>query len=209
MINLFSIDDHPMFIEGVVSTLKKYEKNVRVIGNATTCKEAITELKTMDVDIVLQDLLMPVINGAECCKLIKESYPNIKVIALTGELNPVLLHEAWKNGIDSIVLKGSGGDELYQAIRAVTNGRRLFSKGLPEFIFPVKECTSGALPKLTVREREVLMCLAKNTNRKQVTDELFLSPRGLKFHITNLNIKFNTSNMAELLSKAKELRYIN
>lgn len=208
MINLFSIDDHPMFIEGVESTLRKFDKHVRVIGIAATYYEAISKLKTLDVDIILQDLLMPVVNGAQCYKLIKESFPNIKVIALTGELNPVLLHEAYANGVDSIVLKGSGGDELFQAIQDVIKGRRYFSKGLPEFIFPIKESISGTIPGLTPRERDVLKGLAKNTNRKQLANELFLSLRGLKFHISNLNIKFKTKNMAELLSKAREHRYI-
>lgn len=208
MINIFVIDDHSIFIDGVYTVLSKYKNKINIVGSATNAKDALENLQSLTVDMVLQDLLMPVVNGAECCRMIKETYPEIKVIALTGELNPVLLHEAWKNGIDSIVLKGSGSEELYKAILEVSKGRRFFSNGLPEFIFPVKECISETLPNITAREREVLLCLAVNPNRKQAADKLCLSTRGLQFHISNLMIKFETSNLKELLSKARELNYV-
>lgn len=208
IINIFLVDDHPLFIEGVKIGLENYKKKIQVVGSANSSDEALEKLDQLDVDIVLLDLMMPVVNGAICCQLIKEKHPDIKVIALTGEMNSLLLHDAWKNDIDSIVNKYTGKEELYNAIVEVSKGRRFFSEGLPDFIFPDKKSLDEDIPTLTRRERDVLLKMAQNLTKEQIADELCISPGGVKFHIKNIYRKFNVHKETDLMTKARELRYV-
>lgn len=208
MIDVFIVDDHPLFIEGVIISLSHYSKQINVVGTANSSDEALKKLSSIDVDIIFLDLLMPVFNGAEFCKKIKETRPEIKVIVLTGELDILLLHEAWKNGADAIIMKYSGKDDLIEAIQEVNKGNTFFGKGLPNFHMPVSDSNFGKIPPLTRREKDVLIKLAQGHQRKTIADELFISIGGVNFHIKNIFKKFGVHTREELMEKAKKIKLI-
>jgi len=208
MINVLILDDHAFLIEGVITSLKHFEKKIEVVGTANSSDEAIEKLISLEVDLVILDLLMPIVNGATCCKIIKEKYPDIKIIALTGELDTLLLHETWANGVDAIVQKWTGKNELMEAINEVQKGNKFFGKGLPNFFVPDMESNYGKLPHLTRREQDVLVKLAQGFQRNKIAEELFISPGGVSFHIKNIYKKFDVHTKEEFMAKAKKLRLL-
>ncbi len=208
MINIFIIDDHPLFIEGVSAALRKETEKFNIVGTATSADEAMEKLQNLDVDVVLLDLLMPVVNGVKCCGLIKKKYPGTKVIALTGELDTILLYEVWMNDADAIILKYSGKEELYNTIHTVIDGERQVGKGVPFFLKPEYEDRQKNLPHLTNREEQVLTKLAQGLSRKQTSDALFISTASVNFHCKNIYKKFGKHHLNEVIEEARRLRML-
>jgi DNA-binding NarL/FixJ family response regulator len=206
MIYLYLIDDHPLFINGVKAVLKT-DPLLAVLGSANSCKEAMENMNTKAIDIILLDLLMPEVNGITCARSLKKSYPEIKIIALTGELDEALLHEAWLSGMDAILLKYCGRDELIDTIKTVNKGNKIIGKNVPYF-FSLENDTRENIPKLTRREEDVLKLLALELSRREVAERLSISLDAVNFHCKNLFKKFNKTKIQGLLSEARKLSII-
>lgn len=130
MINIFVIDDHPVFIDGIKTVFKNGNDKIKVSGSATSVKEALPKLKRSRAKVVLLDLIMPEISGVEFCLTIKKRFPEKKVIALTGELNPTVLYNAWMNKADAIIMKYCEKQELIDTIHTVLEGNRTDRKSV-------------------------------------------------------------------------------
>jgi DNA-binding NarL/FixJ family response regulator len=208
MINLFLIDDHAFFIKGVSETLRQEDTNIRIVGSATSCKEALEQINVLDVDVVLLDILMPLMNGIDCCRLIKEQHPEIKVIGLTGEVDPKLLLEMWRNKANAILLKSCGLDELISTIKGVMNSKTIFGKDVPNFLI-YSDTSSDNVPRLTKKELEVLKLLATGISRREVADEMKATMYAVEFHCKNIFKKFNSNSINIIIAEAKRVRIIN
>ena len=206
MIYLYLIDDHPLFINGVKAVLET-DTHLSVIGSANSCKGAIEQMNTDIIDIILLDLVMPEVNGITCARSLKKTCPNIKIIALTGELDEALLHDAWLSGMDAILLKYCGRDELISTIKTVHKGNKIIGKNVPYF-FNLEKNVDSNIPRLTRREEDVLKLLALNLSRREVSDRLMISTDAVNFHCKNLFRKFNKSKVQTLLSEARKLKII-
>jgi len=206
MIYLFLIDDHPLFLNGVKAVLET-DTELAVLGSANSCKEGAEKMDTDLIDVILLDLLMPEVNGVTCARSIKKNYPHIKIIALTGELDEGLLHDAWFSGMDAILLKYCGRDELIETIKTVSQGNKIIGKNVPYFFSLEKDNREG-VPKLTRREEDVLKLLALELSRREVADRLSISIGAVNFHCKNLFRKFNKNKIQGLLSEAKRLSII-
>jgi len=206
MIYLYLIDDHPLFINGVKAVLET-DPQLAVLGSANSCKEAAENMNAKMIDVILLDLLMPEVNGVVCARSIKKNYPHIKLIALTGELNEALLHDAWFSGMDAILLKYCGRDELIETIITVSKGNKIIGKNVPYF-FSLEKDNRPDIPKLTRREEDVLKLLALELSRREVAQRLSISIAAVNFHCKNLFTKFNKNKIQGLLSEAKRLSII-
>lgn len=206
MIYLYLIDDHPLFINGVKAVLET-DSQLAVIGSANSCAEAAEKMDTDLIDVILLDLLMPEVNGITCARSIKKNYPQIKIIALTGELDEELLHDAWFSGMDAILLKYCGRDELIETIKTVSKGNKIIGKNVPYF-FSLEHDNRPDVPVLTRREEDVLKLLALELSRREVAERLSISIAAVNFHCKNLFRKFNKNKIQGLLSEAKRLSII-
>jgi len=203
MINILVVDDHPVFIEGIKTLFSDREDKIKVAGWAYNAKDALTKLKRTKVKIVLVDLIMPEISGVELCLFIKNEYPDIKVIVLTGELNPVLLHSAWLNKADAILIKHCGKEELVDTIHTVLAGSRILGNEVPNF----DELLMGKgtrKSKLTKREHLILGYLAKGDSREEVAQKLKSNKRAVNFHCHNLFKKFNETKLIRVVEIARK-----
>ena len=202
MINIFIIDDHPVIIEGISRMFSDGIDKIKVSGYAYSAKEAFPKLKRSRAKVVLLDLIMPDFTGVEFCHVIKNEFPDKKVIALTGELNPTILYNTWINKVDAIVMKNCGKDELVETIHAVLEGNRIIGKDVPEFHRHL-ESNGSRRPKLTPKEQQILNLLAKGYNRDEVAKIIGSSENTIHFHCKNLFRKFNKNKLVSVIEEAK------
>ncbi len=207
MINVFIIDDHEFFIQGVTMALTRADEDVYVAGSAISCREALMQMRELEVDVVLLDILMPEMNGIECCKRIKSDFPKIKVVGLTGEVDPKLMMELWRQSADAILLKSDGLEDLLAAIKNVMKNRQIFTKDIPQFMVHTNEKLEVP-PRLTHREYEVLQLLGTGLSRKEVANELNLSQYSVDFHCKNIFKKFDDNKIHTIIAEAKKARII-
>lgn len=207
MINIFVIDDHPVFIDGIKTVFKNGNDKIKVSGSATSVKEALPKLKRSRAKVVLLDLIMPEISGVEFCLTIKKRFPEKKVIALTGELNPTVLYNAWMNKADAIIMKYCEKQELIDTIHTVLEGNRTIGPDVPDFHDLISGNDSES-PKLTPSELPILNLLAKGHTRDEVGKILGSSRNAINFHCKNMNKKFNVKNITSVIDEARKRKLI-
>lgn len=207
MVNVFVIDDHPVFIDGLRSIFSDGNDKIKITGWANSAKEALPKMKRSHAKVVLLDLIMPGINGVEFCLVLKNQFPDKKVIVLTGELNPTLLYNTWMNNADAILVKYCSKDELVDAIHSVLAGKRILGKDVPEFYqYLQKEDTTTI--KLTPSEQRTLNLLAYGNSRSEVSNIMGISLNSVNFHCKNLYKKFNKSKLVSIIDEARRKKLI-
>ncbi len=207
MINIFVIDDHPVVNMGIETAIKSNCVNYRVIDSATSGSEALTKLKNLIIDVIFLDIVMPEMNGVDICKEIKKLYPEIKIIAFSGENEPELFYKIWLAGADAILLKDCGTEELIKTIKSVLRGVKIISEKVPIFF---DQCeTETNRPKLTHLESEVLKLLGLGFKRNDVAEKMNLSKHTIDFHCKNIHSKFNSNSINEIIKKARKDRIIS
>lgn len=207
MINIFVIDDHPMFIDGLKTAFLNDENKIKICGSANSAEEALPLLKRVRVKVVLLDLKMPGISGEDFCLVIKNTFPNTKVIVLTGETDTTLLYNTWNNNADAILIKHCGKQELTTAIFRVLEGKRFLGTNIPEFINQ-REYNNSKRPRLTSSELKVLSLLAKGRTRTEASIILGNSQNAISFHVKNIYKKFNNNKLVSVVDEAKRLKLI-
>lgn len=195
-----------MFIDGVKSLLSS-NKRFSVIGEAHNGEEVINILSKEKVDIVLLDMNMPVMDGMQTLKIIREKYPLMKVIMLTMFSTRDYIERLLKAGANGYILKNTGKDELTLGIDTVMRGESFFSKEVTERIMEGLQGkkTSSAktgIVELTEREKQVLALIVKEMTTQEIADKLFISTNTVETHRKNLISKLNVRNIAGLVKYA-------
>jgi len=203
MIKIAIVEDHRLFREGLKSLLSDYE-DFKIIAEFSNGQDYIDNIFNLPIDVVLMDIEMPIMNGIEATRLSKIKKPEIHIIALSMFSDQKYYYEMIKSGISGFVLKEASPEELEKAIRDVSNGLGFFSpKLLQQAIInmPEIEKKRKAIDKLHLTEREIeiidLVCQGYNNNK--IAEKLFLSPKTIESHKTNLLAKTGTKNSAELI----------
>lgn len=210
-IRVLLADDHRMITEGLFSLLQNAE-GIECVGAAHDGEQALYMATHLQVDVVLMDIDMPVMDGIEATERFKRNWPQIKVIILSMHDETALVQKAMELGADGYMLKNSGRDELLLAIRNVHAGQRHFSSAITESMLRTKDSGAGRndlLHGLSDREIEVLAALAEGATNKEIGDKLFISPRTVDTHRTNLMRKLNVHNVAGLVRIAIKARLVN
>ena len=204
MIRLIITDDHPVIIDGIKAILEK-EKDIRLVAEAGSGKELLEILNTTNADVILMDINMPDITGIEATRIVKEKYPDIKVIAFSQYDEKRFVKQASKSGASGYMLKNTQSGCFTDAIRLVYNGGMYLSPELPNvFDTKPKKRSNYLFPELTAREIDVLkqICLEKNT--QEIADTLFISHNTVETHRSNLLLKVGVKYTAGLVKWAVE-----
>ena len=172
-------------------------------------QKALDLLNVFDVDVVLMDLDMPVLNGVEATRRIKKEYPNIKVISLTQHSERAMVQQLLECGSDGYLLKNIAQDDLAASIKKVVGGERVFSDEVSMGLVgkAVEKNANGVEVELTEREIEILALIAEGLSSKQIGEKLFISPRTVDTHRTNLMNKLDIHNVAGLIRFALKNGY--
>ncbi len=204
MINLFVIDDHPVFIEGLKQIFDPEIDKIKVSGFAHNAAEAQTRLKRSNAKVVLLDLVMPGLHGSEFCLVIKKQYPEKKVIAITGERDPEVIFNTWRNNADAIISKYCGKQEIIETIKAVLKGETVAGSDIPN-IFELTSTISRSNNLLTRTETQVLKLLAEGNSRDNVCEILGLKQNTIQFHCRNIFKKLDKNKLVSVVEEAKRL----
>ncbi len=203
------VDDHQIVIDGLKSLLQGY-KQFEVILESTQPVQMLELLKKTNVDILLTDVMMPVMNGAELSKVVHNQFPHIKILALSmsdqGDLINQMIDDA---DIAGYVLKNIGKTELVTALEKIYGGGIYFSDVVLHEMTKASELKKeNAETHLTAREIEIIKLIEKEQNNKQIAETLFLSERTVETHRKNIFRKTKTSGVIGLIKYAYEHKLV-
>jgi two-component system, NarL family, nitrate/nitrite response regulator NarL len=202
-ISLAIIDDHQIVIDGLKSLLEGHEKFAVAIEN-TDPHQLLKQLQTTPIDILLTDVMMPVMNGAELAKEVCKNYPGIKILALSmngqGDIVNQMIEEA---NIAGYALKNIGRRELISALEKIAGGGIYFSdEVLAEMTRAGEMQKEKTATNLSAREIEIIKLIEKEYSNKLIADTLFLSERTVETHRKNIFRKTKASGVIGLIKYA-------
>lgn len=214
-IKLFIVDDYQMLIDGF-SALLAGESEVEVIGTAQNGLELQKLLSNKQPDVILLDVSMPVMNGKEAARWLKEKFPEVKILILTMHQELSNIKTLLKIGVDGYLLKGSGKDELMEAIFKVASGESYQDKRVIDIlindIIPSDQ-PNPDLFELTPREMEIVCLISKGLKSQEIAEKLFISPQTVLSHRKNILSKakgnLQIRNMAALISYLSDQGLLN
>jgi two-component system, NarL family, response regulator LiaR len=194
-IRIVVVDDHSVVRQGLRMFLS-LDPELEVIGEASNGQEAIEQVKKLKPDVVLMDLLMPVMDGITATQIIRREHSDTEVIALTSVLEDAAVINAVRAGAIGYLLKDTQGDELCQAIKAAANGQVQLSPKAAERL--MREIRAPESPeKLTERETEVLRQLAAGKSNKEIASEMYISETTVKTHVSNILMKLGVPSRTQ------------
>ncbi|MCY7814799.1 response regulator transcription factor [Bacillus haynesii] len=189
MIRLFIAEDQRMLLSAL-GALLDLEEDMEVIGQATNGEEALTAILKLEPDVCLMDIEMPVKSGLEVAEELMKRGSKSKVIILTTFARPGYFERAVKSNVHGYLLKDGEIDDLADAIRKCTEGKRIFS---PELTFDAIRKVNP----LSEREREILRLAALGMTTKEISSELFLSAGTVRNYISEIMNKLGAKNRME------------
>lgn len=200
MIRLILVDDQNLVRQGLKAMLS-LEPDLEIVGMADNGEEAIAQVETLQPDIVLMDVRMPVMNGSTATRIICEQFPNTKVLVLSTYDNDRDVSDAIRAGAKGYLLKDMPSDELVNAIRCINSGYAQLAPGLLEQIVSQKstvESIPSVLAELTPRELDVARLVAIGSTNQEIAQKLFISESTVKTHINSIFNRLNLKNRSQL-----------
>ena len=204
---LLLADDHALFLNGLVAILSQ-DPGFCIVATARNGREALEKLTESAVDIALLDIAMPELTGLEVTQYISKNMKGIKVVLLSMHAEPSVVRSALNAGADGYVLKTADLEELTFALKQVFKGKPYFDSNLlitqkTAQITP-NSSTYPGLSDLTAREIEILKMIAQGFKNNEIGERLFISPKTVDTHRTNLMRKLGARNVASLTRIALE-----
>ena len=202
-ITVLIADDHAILREGLRGLLEEQD-GISVIGEAVTGADAIQKARELKPDILLLDLIMPVLGGVEALKVISEEEQSIKTIILTGADDDALLARSIQAGAKGYLLKDTASSQLVAAIRTVASGGHWLPAELTGKLFDgiSKQSTdddSYKISLLTPREFEILRLLGKAHTNSAIAEALFISEHTVKAHMTSIFDKLGLESRVDAI----------
>ena len=194
-IRILLADDHAVVRQGLKMFLE-LDPDLEVIGEAEDGEEAVHLTADLHPDVVLMDLLMPVMDGISATAAIRQDFPDTEVIALTSVLEDASVTGAMRAGATGYLLKDTKADDLCRAIKAAASGQvQLSPQAAARLIREVQAPDSPE--KLTDRETEVLRLLALGRANKEISLELRISEKTVKTHVSSILAKLNVPSRTQ------------
>lgn len=209
-IRLMIADDHKLFREGIKALLAVTD-NIEIIGEAEDGDSVLKQARELEPDVILMDINMPGLNGIRATEQILEKQPQTRIIMLTMLEDDASIFLAMRAGARGYLLKGADPQEVLSVIRAVAEGQALFGPAIAARLMnyfkelSAKPAVSGTpFPELTERELEVLRLISQGLNNQDIARKLFLSPKTIRNHITNIFSKLQVADRAQAIVRARE-----
>ena len=194
-IRLLLVDDHTVVRRGLRMVLS-LEPDLEVVGEAADGREALQRVSELRPDVVLMDLLMPVMNGVEAIRALKRDAPEVEVVALTSVLEDKLVIEAVEAGATGYLLKDTGPEVLVAAIRAAHRGEvHLDPKAKKRLVREVR--TPEMRESLTARETEILRLVARGLANRDIAEQLSVSEVTVKTHVSSVLSKLGLQSRTQ------------
>jgi DNA-binding NarL/FixJ family response regulator len=202
-IRILLADDHPIVLDGLKNLL---ESEFEIVGTVEDGRALVSEAERLNPHVIIADISMPLLNGIEAVRQIKQTNELTKVVFLTMQADVAYATMAFDAGASGYVLKRSASRELITAINEVLKGRTYVT---PMIAGELMETYKKTLPgenvfhkKLTSRQREVLQLLAEGLSAKEIAGMLYISPRTVETHKYNIMQELNLKTTADLIKFA-------
>lgn len=199
-IRVVLVDDHNLFRGGLRGLLDR-EEGFAVAGEATNGAEFLDLLETVACDVVLLDIDMPVMGGAEAARKALAKYPDIKIITLSMHGEEEYYFSMVSLGVKGFLLKNSSFGEVVEALSTVAAGGSYFSQELLTALVSILKRTEKE-ELLSARELEILLLICKGESNQEIADKLFISKRTVDKHRANILEKTGCRNTANLVAYA-------
>ena len=194
-IRVLITDDHGVVRQGLRMFLSR-DPDLEVVGEASNGQEALQLARQLRPDVVLMDLLMPVMDGIEATEAIRAELPDVEVIALTSVLEDASVTGAVRAGAIGYLLKDTDAEELRRAIKAAAGGQvHLAPQAAARLMREVR--TPEGPEELTERETEVLKLLARGRANRQIALSLFISEKTVKAHVSKILMKLGVRSRTQ------------
>jgi two-component system, NarL family, response regulator LiaR len=194
-IRVLITDDHAVVRQGLRMFLS-LDPDIQVVGEAQDGREALAMARELKPDVVLMDLLMPVMDGLESTKAIRTELPEVEVIALTSVLEGASVTGAIRAGAIGYLLKDTDAEGLHQAIRGAAEGGVHLSPEAAAHL--MREVRAPENPEaLSDRETEVLRLLARGKTNKQIASELYMEEHTVKAHVSSILMKLGVQSRTQ------------
>lgn len=200
------VDDHSMFREGI-GALIGARPDLELVGNAENGKEAFRLVGELSPDLVIMDVTMPEMNGIETTRMIRASFPSVRVIGLSAHREHHVIVDMLSAGASGYVLKDSPFTELVEAIRSIERDVVFISPAasgslIMDLLRGSAHPGGSAFSILTNREREILQSITEGKSTKEIASALSLSVKTVETHRTQLMDKLDIHSVAELTKYA-------
>lgn len=206
-IRILVADDHPVVRNGLIAMLKT-QPDFQIAAEASDGQEAVQLTLKHNPDIVLLDLEMPILDGVEALRTLRRERPSIKVLVFTAFDSDERILGAVQAGAQGYLLKGAPREEVFNAIRVVSQGGSLLQPVIASKL--MQHVAEDRISEdLTDREMEVLNLLAKGYTNREIAEQLVITERTVKFHVSSILRKLDAGNRTEAVSIAAQQGLVN
>lgn len=201
LIRILLADDHTVVRSGLSAVLS-IQEDFKIVGEAGDGEEAVRLCERLQPDVVLMDLLMPKLDGVAATAVIKQRWPQIRVIALTSFKEKEYVEGALKAGAGGYLLKNVSADELVSAVRRAFAGQPSLSPEAAQVL--IQKVNEPAQPglEMTEREREILALMVEGLSNNKIAERLTINPSTVKFHVSNVLSKLGVTSRTEAVAWA-------
>jgi NarL family two-component system response regulator LiaR len=205
-IRVMIVDDHAVVRSGLSAFLSA-NPDLELVGEAENGEQAVVRAGLLQPDVMLMDLMMPVMDGVSAIRGIKTQHPGIQIVALTSFQEDELVQNALRAGAVGYLMKNVTARELAAAIRAAKDGKMTLSPEAAQSLVRANQ-QAQETEALTEREREVLKLMVEGLNNAEIAERLVVSLSTVKYHISNILMKLGVDNRVAAVSTAIQKRLV-
>lgn len=211
-IRVFLADDHPLLRIGLRLSLT-HKEDIELIGEAEDGYSAVEKIKVCQPDVSLIDVDMPRLSGIGVIRILRKSFPKMKLIVLSNYNDEDYIQKSMDAGADGYILKCVEIDELVKIIKSIWIEKPVISPFLVNLTYGYSNIDHEEQKKLyaylTQREKEVLQLIAEGKGNKEIADLLYIGIETVKSHVKNIYKKFRVKNRVQAIAEARRRRLVN
>ena len=206
MVKVIVVDDHPIFRLGLAASLAEMD-HVELVGEAATAAEVLDLVKRTSPDLVLLDLHLPDQSGLEVNRWLAAKYPNVKVVVLTMSEDHHATVAAVRDGARGYIVKGADPNHIEHVIDCVMAGDVVLDHGVARAVAELAglraKTVSSPFPQLSHRELDILELIARGLDNQTIARQLFLTPKTVRNHVSNVLAKLNAGDRSQAIVIAR------
>jgi len=203
-IRVLVADDHDVVREGIAGFLNAFD-DLELVGEARDGEEVLTLYERVQPDVILLDIVMPVLDGVEATRQILARHPGARIVILTSFSDQAHVMQALEAGALSYLLKNASIHEVVRAIRAAHTGESTLAPEVTQALIRSRVRPAAPTANLTERELEVLGLMIKGHNNPQIAEQLYISRSTVKFHVSTILAKLGAASRTEAVGLAVKL----
>lgn len=208
-IRVMLVDDHQVVRQGFTLFLKAFA-DLELVGEAANGQQAVDLCDELKPDVILMDMVMPILDGASATRIIRERQPHVQVIGLTSfSDNRELVTKALEAGAIGYLFKDISIDDLAKAIRTAYQGDPILAPEATRMLIQARTQPTAKDYNLTEREREVLASVVAGMNNREIAEQLILSRSTIKFHVSSILGKLGASSRTEAVAIALQAKLVD